>query len=74
MRAGLALRLAPGPGLRAGHTSSRRGQDEYEAEYLIRHLTEPGQLVVDPFCGGGQAGDKGGQGDGVRGEEEGGGD
>ena len=30
------------------------GQDESEAEYLIRHLTEPGQLVVDPFCGGGQ--------------------
>ena len=30
------------------------GQDESEAEYLVRHLTEPGQLVVDPFCGGGQ--------------------
>jgi site-specific DNA-methyltransferase (adenine-specific) len=29
------------------------GQGESEAEYLIRHLTEPGQLVVDPFCGGG---------------------
>ena len=22
-------------------------------EYLIQRLTEPGQLVVDPFCGGG---------------------
>ncbi len=30
------------------------GQDESEAQYLVRHLTEPGQLVVDPFCGGGQ--------------------
>ncbi len=30
------------------------GQDESEAEYLVRHLTEPGQFVVDPFCGGGQ--------------------
>jgi hypothetical protein len=30
------------------------GQDESEVEYLIQRLTEPGQLVVDPFCGGGQ--------------------
>ena len=29
------------------------GQDESEVEYLIQRLTEPGQLVVDPFCGGG---------------------
>jgi hypothetical protein len=30
------------------------GQHESEVEYLIEKLTEPGQLVVDPFCGGGQ--------------------
>ena len=30
------------------------GQDESEVTYLIQRLTEPGQLVVDPFCGGGQ--------------------
>jgi tRNA/tmRNA/rRNA uracil-C5-methylase (TrmA/RlmC/RlmD family) len=29
------------------------GQDESEVSYLVRHLTEPGDLVVDPFCGGG---------------------
>ena len=29
------------------------GQDQSEVEYLIEKLTEPGQLVVDPFCGGG---------------------
>ena len=29
------------------------GQDESEVEYVIQRLTEPGQLVVDPFCGGG---------------------
>jgi len=29
------------------------GQDESEVEYLIQRLTEPGQLIVDPFCGGG---------------------
>ena len=29
------------------------GQGESEAAYLIDILTEPGQLVVDPFCGGG---------------------
>ncbi len=29
------------------------GQDESEVVYLFQHLTEPGQLVVDPFCGGG---------------------
>ena len=29
------------------------GQDESEVEYLIQRLTEPGQFVVDPFCGGG---------------------
>ena len=28
-------------------------QAESEAEYLIRKLTRPGDLVVDPFCGGG---------------------
>ena len=30
------------------------GQDESEVVYLIQRLTEPGELVVDPFCGGGQ--------------------
>ncbi len=29
------------------------GQDQSEVEYLIERLTEPGQIVVDPFCGGG---------------------
>jgi hypothetical protein len=29
------------------------GQDQSEVEYLIERLTEPGQLVVDPFAGGG---------------------
>jgi hypothetical protein len=29
------------------------GQDESEVEYLIQRLTEPGQLIVDPFAGGG---------------------
>ena len=29
------------------------GQAEAEAVYLIRRLTEPGQLVVDPYAGGG---------------------
>ena len=29
------------------------GQDQSEIEYLIEKLTEPGQLVVDPYCGGG---------------------
>ena len=28
-------------------------QEESESEYLIRKLTKPGQLVVDPFCGSG---------------------
>jgi len=39
----------------AGETNgiTTGGQDESDAEYLIRHLTEPGQLVVDPFCGSG---------------------
>jgi hypothetical protein len=30
------------------------GQDQSEVEYVIEKLTEAGQLVVDPFCGGGQ--------------------
>jgi hypothetical protein len=30
------------------------GQDQTEVEYLIDKLTEPGDLIVDPFCGGGQ--------------------
>jgi hypothetical protein len=29
------------------------GQDQSEVEYLIERLTEPGQIVVDPYCGGG---------------------
>jgi hypothetical protein len=29
------------------------GQGEAEARYLLTWLTEPGDLVVDPFCGGG---------------------
>jgi len=29
------------------------GQSQSEVEYLLEKLTEPGQLVVDPFCGGG---------------------
>ncbi|GAG07985.1 unnamed protein product, partial [marine sediment metagenome] len=29
------------------------GQDAQEAMYWIEHLTAPGELVVDPFCGGG---------------------
>ena len=29
------------------------GQDESEVEYLINRLTHPGDLIVDPFCGGG---------------------
>ena len=29
------------------------GQTEAEAVYLIRRLTEPGELVVDPYAGGG---------------------
>jgi len=29
------------------------GQAEAEAVYLIQRLTEPGQLVVDPYAGGG---------------------
>jgi hypothetical protein len=29
------------------------GQTEVEAVYLIQRLTEPGQLVVDPYAGGG---------------------
>jgi hypothetical protein len=29
------------------------GQDESEVVYLINHLTHPGDLIVDPFCGGG---------------------
>jgi len=29
------------------------GQDQSEVEYLIEKLTSPGELVVDPFCGGG---------------------
>jgi len=29
------------------------GQAESEVEYLLRHLTEAGDLVVDPYCGGG---------------------
>jgi hypothetical protein len=29
------------------------GQGEAEAHYLVTWLTEPGDLVVDPFCGGG---------------------
>ncbi len=34
-------------------TTHERQQAESEAEYLIRKLTVPGALVVDPFCGGG---------------------
>ena len=29
------------------------GQPESEARYLVTRLTEPGDIVVDPFCGGG---------------------
>ncbi|MHB1030050.1 MAG: DNA methyltransferase [Pirellulaceae bacterium] len=29
------------------------GQDESEVEYLINRLTRAGDLIVDPFCGGG---------------------
>ena len=29
------------------------GQSTIEASYYIEHLTQPGQLVCDPFCGGG---------------------
>ena len=29
------------------------GQDQSEVEYLIEKLTQPGELVVEPFCGGG---------------------
>ncbi|WP_417737755.1 DNA methyltransferase [Rosistilla oblonga] len=29
------------------------GQHESEAAYLVQRLTSPGELVVDPFCGGG---------------------
>ncbi len=29
------------------------GQGEAEARYLLNWLTEPGNLVVDPYCGGG---------------------
>ena len=29
------------------------GQDESEAEYVINRLTRAGDLIVDPFCGGG---------------------
>lgn len=29
------------------------GQGETEALYYIEHLTQPGELVCDPFCGGG---------------------
>jgi DNA modification methylase len=29
------------------------GQDESEMEYLINQLTCAGDLIVDPFCGGG---------------------
>lgn len=29
------------------------GQDESEVEYVINRLTHPGDLIVDPFCGGG---------------------
>ncbi len=29
------------------------GQDQSEIEYLIEKLTEPGELIVEPFCGGG---------------------
>ncbi|MHB0960756.1 MAG: DNA methyltransferase [Pirellulaceae bacterium] len=28
-------------------------QDESEVVYLLNHLTRPGNLIVDPFCGGG---------------------
>ena len=28
------------------------GQAEAEAVYLIQRLTEPGQLIVDPYAGG----------------------
>jgi hypothetical protein len=28
-------------------------QDQQELQYLVEHLSKPGQLVVDPFCGGG---------------------
>jgi DNA modification methylase len=28
-------------------------QDQSKVEYLIDKLTQPGELVVDPFCGGG---------------------
>ena len=29
------------------------GQDQSEVEYLLEKLTQPGELVVEPFCGGG---------------------
>jgi site-specific DNA-methyltransferase (adenine-specific) len=29
------------------------GQDKSEVEHLISRLTHPGDLIVDPFCGGG---------------------
>ena len=29
------------------------GQHKSEVQYLINRLTNPGDLVVDPFCGGG---------------------
>ena len=29
------------------------GQDAQEATYWIEKLTKPGDLIVDPFCGGG---------------------
>jgi hypothetical protein len=29
------------------------GQDQSEVEYLLEKLTQPGALVVEPFCGGG---------------------
>ena len=47
----LALRLAPG--WRSRQVHHEWGQDESEVEYLIQRLTEPGQFIVDPFCGGG---------------------
>jgi DNA modification methylase len=31
----------------------RWGQPESEARYLITRLTETGDIIVDPFCGGG---------------------
>jgi hypothetical protein len=39
---------------RADRTYHEWGKDWSEAAYLIQRLTEPGALVVDAYCGGGQ--------------------